>query len=183
MRLLLAASLSLLGTSATAMNDFGTEGEARAIASQMTQIIQSGGLDAGIAAMHDASMPFSTSQMGIHVFEQSIIVADNREPELIASSYAEVEDLTGEAMWPRIVAAADPAEVERRGTGRDGAGHGGKPCLGPDAARGGRANGGIPQSYATGPAASAAKNCLQSRRTNCDAKWREPMDHRSRRAG
>jgi len=107
MRLLLVASLSLLGTSATAMNDFGTEEEARAIASQMTQIIQSGGLDAGIAAMHDASMPFSTSQMGIHVFEQSIIVADNREPELIASSYAEVEDLTGEAMWPRIVAAAD----------------------------------------------------------------------------
>ena len=107
MRLLLAASLALLGTSATAMNDFGTEDEARAIASKMTQIIQSDGLDAGIAAMHDASMPFSASQMGIHVFEQSIIVADNREPELIASSYAEVEDLTGEAMWPRIVAAAD----------------------------------------------------------------------------
>jgi len=107
MRLILAASLALLGTSATAMNDFGTEDEARAIASKMTQIIQSDGLDAGIAAMHDASMPFSASQMGIHVFEQSIIVADNREPELIASSYAEVEDLTGEAMWPRIVAAAD----------------------------------------------------------------------------
>jgi len=107
MRLKLAIALALLGTTATAMNDFGTEDEAREIASQMTQIIQSSGLDAGIAAMHDASMPFSASQMGIHVFEQSIIVADNREPELIASSYAEVEDLTGEAMWPRIVAAAD----------------------------------------------------------------------------
>lgn len=57
--------------------------------------------------MHDANKPFSASQMGIHVFEQSIIVADNREPELIATSYAEVEDLTGEPMWPRIVAAAD----------------------------------------------------------------------------
>ena len=52
-------------------------------------------------------MAFASSALGIHVFEQSIIVADNREPELIATSYAEVEDLTGETMWPRIVAAAD----------------------------------------------------------------------------
>ena len=57
--------------------------------------------------MHDPALPFSASSLGIHVFEKSIIVADNREPELIASSYAEVQDLTDEAMWPRIVDAAD----------------------------------------------------------------------------
>ncbi|MEM9972032.1 MAG: hypothetical protein AAF762_13175 [Pseudomonadota bacterium] len=86
---------------------FGTQAEAQEIALQMSQIIARGGLDAGIAAMHDPALPFTTSAMGIHVFERSVIVADNREPELIATSYAEVPDLTGEAMWPRIVAAAD----------------------------------------------------------------------------
>lgn len=103
----LAVALMGFATVASASSEFGTETEAQDIAKQMTSIIQSDGLDAAIAAMHDASLPFSTSAMGIHVFEQSIIVADNREPELIAASYVEVQDLTGEAMWPRIVAAAD----------------------------------------------------------------------------
>lgn len=73
----------------------------------MTGIIQADGLDAAIDAMHDTAKPFSTSRLGIHIFEQGIIVADNREPERIATSYADIEDLTGEAMRPRIVAAAD----------------------------------------------------------------------------
>ncbi|MCV3273467.1 hypothetical protein [Roseobacter sinensis] len=90
-----------------ASSDFGSIEEAQSIAGSMSDIIRSNGLDAGIAAMHDPAQPFAASPMGIHVFEQSIIVADNREPELIASSYAEIEDLTGEPMWPRIVAAAD----------------------------------------------------------------------------
>ncbi|MCU0905951.1 MAG: hypothetical protein MUF73_00580 [Rhodobacteraceae bacterium] len=110
MRLLIAtATVAALAVSAPALasGDFGTDAEARAIAAAMTAIIQADGLDAGIAAMHDTAHPFSTSRMGIHVFEQSIIVADNREPELIASSYAEIEDLTGEPMWPRIASAAD----------------------------------------------------------------------------
>lgn len=107
MRIYLAAAFGVVAGTAIAGEDFGSGGDARAIATAMTQIIQSDGLEAGIDAMHDPAMPFSASQMGIHVFEQSIIVADNREPELIASSYAEVEDLTGETMWPRIVAAAD----------------------------------------------------------------------------
>lgn len=102
-----SAILSTLAVPALASGDFGTVEDAKAIASTMTEIIKTDGLDAGIAAMHDPAHPFSDSQMGIHVFEQSIIVADNREPELIASSYAEIADLTGEPMWPRIVAAAD----------------------------------------------------------------------------
>lgn len=101
------AAASVFGSVAHASGDFGTDVEAREIASAMTSIIQGDGLDAAIAAMHDPALPFSASRLGIHVFEKSVIVADNREPELIASSYAEVEDLTGEPMWPRISAAAD----------------------------------------------------------------------------
>jgi len=88
-------------------SDFGTAEEAKTIAGQLSAIVQSGGIDAGIAAMHDAGQPFSSSVLGIHLFEDGIIVGDNREPELLASSYETVEDLTGEPMWPRIVAAAD----------------------------------------------------------------------------
>lgn len=99
---------ALIGTSgAFAGTEFGTEAEAREIAAQMVSIIQSGGVDVSISAMHDPAHPFSASQMGIHVFEDSVIVADNREPELIATSYVEVADLTQETMWPRIVAAAE----------------------------------------------------------------------------
>lgn len=107
MRTYVFAAAFVAASTAHASVDFGTAEDAKNITSEMVQIIQSEGLDAGINAMHDPAKPFSTSKMGIHVFEQSVIVADNREPELIASSYAEVEDLTGEPMWPRIVAAAD----------------------------------------------------------------------------
>lgn len=97
---LFSANAAVAGTA------FGTDSDARAIAGKMTKIIVDQGLDAGIEAMHDPALPFVNSQMGIHVFEGSIIVADNREPELIAASYAEVQDLTEEPMWPRIVQAA-----------------------------------------------------------------------------
>lgn len=86
---------------------FGTLEEAETMAAEMISIINTDGVDGAISAMHDPAKPFSASVMGIHVFEDTIIVADNREPELIATSYADVQDLTGEAMWPRISAAAD----------------------------------------------------------------------------
>lgn len=101
------AAAALVAANTVSAGDFGTVEEAREIARQLSEIVQSGGVDAGINAMHDGTMPFSTSDLGIHLFENGIIVGDNREPELIAASYAEVEDLTGEPMWPRIVAAAD----------------------------------------------------------------------------
>lgn len=107
MRWKLAITFALLGTAATAMGDFGTEDEAREIASELTQIIQSGGVDAGIAAMHDPARPFVATNMGVHILEHGILVADNREPELVATAYSDIPDLTGEPMWPRIVAAAD----------------------------------------------------------------------------
>ncbi len=102
-----AIGLASVPTLGFAMGDFGTAEEAQSLANQMTAIVNEGGVDAAISAMHDPSLPFTATEMGVHVFEQSIIVADNREPELIASSYAAVEDLTGEPMWPRIIAAAD----------------------------------------------------------------------------
>ena len=107
LRCLLTVSGILSTSMAWAAEDFGTLEEAQGIASRMTEIIQAGGVDAGINAMHDDSEPFAASALGIHVFEDGIIVADNREPELLATSYEEVADLTGEPMWPRIVAAAD----------------------------------------------------------------------------
>lgn len=106
-QLCLLPACLVAATAATANTDFGTADDARSIAGQMSEIIAANGIDSGIEAMHDLAMPFATSKMGIHIFEDSIIVGDNREPELIASSYAEVQDLTGESMWPRIVAAAD----------------------------------------------------------------------------
>lgn len=104
---LLAFALALTPAAALAAGEFGSEAESRAITDRMVEIINSQGVDAGIAAMHDGGEPFVGAQMGVHVFESGIIVADNREPELIATSYEEVADLTEEPMWPRIVAAAD----------------------------------------------------------------------------
>lgn len=104
------AALAMLAATASpisASESFGTRDAAVALVDEMVAIIADGGVDAGIVAMHDPDLPFATSVMGVHIFEQAIIVADNREPELIATSYAEVQDLTGEPMWPRIVAAAD----------------------------------------------------------------------------
>ncbi len=101
------AAATITATSAVAREDFGSQADAQEIAAMMTEIVQAGGVGAAIDAMHATDKPFAESVLGIHVFEDGIIVADNREPELIASSYEEVADLTGEPMWPRIVAAAD----------------------------------------------------------------------------
>ncbi len=105
--LFFASALAASATITQAGTAFGTDDEARAMAAAMSEIVRGEGLESAIAAMHDPALPFATTQMGVHVFESSIIVADNREPELIATSYADVQDLTGEAMWPRITAAAD----------------------------------------------------------------------------
>lgn len=102
----LIAAFGLTASIGTA-GDFGSADEARTIGMMLADIVAEGGVDAGISAMHDPSLPFSSSSLGIHLFEAGIIVGDNREPELIASSYEEVQDLTGEPMWPRIVDAAD----------------------------------------------------------------------------
>lgn len=104
---LFAATTTAIAADDVFVSDFGTEAESRDMAGVMVEIIQTDGLEAGIAAMHDPEQPFADTPMGVHVFEAAIIVADNREPELIASSYEEIADLTNEPMWPRIVEAAN----------------------------------------------------------------------------
>lgn len=101
------AALAAVISMAHASTEFGSKEEAQQIAATLSAIVQTEGLEEAISALHDPERPFSASRLGIHIFEKSVIVADNREPELIASSYAEIEDLTGEPMWPRITAAAD----------------------------------------------------------------------------
>lgn len=100
-----ASAMCLTGTASLA-GVLGTKEDAINIANELSAIVQSHGLDAGIAAMQDPDMRFSTSSLGIHLFNRGIIVADNREPELLAASYVDLADLTGEPMWPRITAAA-----------------------------------------------------------------------------
>ncbi|MEL6521217.1 MAG: hypothetical protein AAFQ66_09640 [Pseudomonadota bacterium] len=108
--------LSFLASLAQAgSGEFGSLEEARDYANQLSTIIREDSVEASMLAMHSPDHPFQSSPMGIHVFEQGIIVADNREPELISVSYEDLADLTGENMWPRIVEAANSkseAELE-----------------------------------------------------------------------
>ncbi|MEO1468211.1 MAG: hypothetical protein AAFV86_04085 [Pseudomonadota bacterium] len=112
MRLSLA-TMALLATSAGAEADadFGTPEEARIMAEKIIAIIDENGIEAGVKSLFDPDLPFGSSPMGINLFEGSVVVGDNREPEMVASEFAETPDLTGVAAWPRIDAAA--------GEGRD----------------------------------------------------------------
>ena len=101
-----ALALAIAAGNAEADGDFGTKEEARAIADAMIAIVDERGLEAAIAAMHDPAHPFVTSRMGVNLFQGSIVVADNREPETIAADYSEIADLTGVAAWSLIGPAA-----------------------------------------------------------------------------
>ncbi len=98
------ASVAVSGTA------FGTEADARKMATYLSEIIVVDGVDAGIDAMNDPDMPFASSAMGLQIFEGSMIVADNRAPDLEVTSFADVADLTWTPMWPRIVEAAHTGE-------------------------------------------------------------------------
>jgi hypothetical protein len=98
---LAAVSISHAGT------DFGTREDAEAIADALVAIIDADGIEAAVAAMHDPSQPFLASRLGVNLFKGSIQVADNREPEMVASDYAETADLNGLPIWPLVTAAAD----------------------------------------------------------------------------
>lgn len=94
----------------SAGTDFGTRAEAEAIADQVIGLLDEGGLQSTIRAMFDPSLPFASSPMGINLFEGSVVVADNREPEMVEADYAETPDLTGALVWPLVDAAADSRE-------------------------------------------------------------------------
>ncbi len=105
---ILVATLSLFTASAALSGTaFGTEADARKMTTYLSEIIVLDGIEAAIDAMADPEMPFASSAMGLQIFEGSMVVADNRAPDLAAVSYADVPDLTWTPVWPRIVAAAD----------------------------------------------------------------------------
>ena len=104
MRIMWAAAALAGAASATlaaqdAADDFGTREEARALAERLVAIIDA-------EAIYDPAQPFLASRMGVNLFRGSMVIADNREPETVAADYAAISDLTGEAAWPRISAAA-----------------------------------------------------------------------------
>lgn len=100
-------ALGLIPAVALADGDFGTRAEAKAVADAMIAIVDAEGVAAAMQAMHDPSQPFVGSRMGVNLFSESTVIADNREPETIAADYAETADLTGALVWPLISAAAD----------------------------------------------------------------------------
>lgn len=106
LRSFLVAGTMVAGTFAHAGSDFGTREEAKALAEAMIAVVEADGIDAGIQAMYDPDFPFMRTRMGVNLFQGSIIIADNREPETVAADYTTVADLTGEVVWPRILEAA-----------------------------------------------------------------------------
>ncbi|MEM8915977.1 MAG: hypothetical protein AAGC83_09070, partial [Pseudomonadota bacterium] len=102
-----AAVLALSATSASAGSKYGTAEQAQDLATQLIDIIDSGGIEAGVAAVHDQSGPFQATNMGVHIFADSVIMADSRDPELETVSYAGVADLNGVDFWEGMVTAAN----------------------------------------------------------------------------
>ena len=101
------AAIVLSAGVAAAGTDFGTKEEARALATKLVSIIDDEGVAAAASAVVDPDGPFRFSRMGINLFHGSTVIADNREPEMVASDYISVADLTGEPVWTRISSAAD----------------------------------------------------------------------------
>lgn len=106
LRIALLSPLALAATVAFAGNDFGTREDAEALAVQMVALINQDGIAAAVRAMHDPDMPFLKSHMGVNLFQGSIVIADNREPETVGADYSVTTDLTGDFVWPRIREAA-----------------------------------------------------------------------------
>lgn len=105
-RLFCAALVGLAPTAGLTDGDFGTQEEARVLATRMIDIVNDAGIEAAVTAMHDVNEPFVGSRMGVNLFSGSTVIADNREPETIATDYSATPDLTGALVWPIIAAAA-----------------------------------------------------------------------------
>jgi len=102
----IAACAIHAAASAAAASPFGTLDEARALAERLVAIIDEDGIDAAAVAIYDPAHPFVATPMGVNLFRGSVVIADNREPETVAADYAQVADLTGAPVWPRVSAAA-----------------------------------------------------------------------------
>ncbi len=102
-----AVLLGIVPVAGFSDGDFGTREEAKQLAELMISIVDSDGIEAAVAAMHQPDLPFVSSRMGINLFSGKTVISDNREPETIAADYSETVDLTGAPVWPIIAAAAE----------------------------------------------------------------------------
>ena len=100
-------SAVLAASAAQAESDFGSRAEAERLATALVEIINTEGIEVAVKAVHNADHPFISTRMGVNLFQNSVVIADNREPEMVAADYAETADLTGALVWPLISAAAD----------------------------------------------------------------------------
>lgn len=91
--------------------DFGTRVEAVTLAEELIKRIDRDGLQAGIDAVFDRAGPYAATRLGVNLFAGPVLIADNREPEMVAAPFDRTPDLTDEPAWPRI--------VEARRTGAD----------------------------------------------------------------
>lgn len=85
-----------------AAQPFGTSTQARTIITSRVDTLETGGLQAEVAALYDGDGPFLDSRMGIHFFAGPYLVGDNREPQAAATDYRNIHDLTWRSQWPRI---------------------------------------------------------------------------------
>lgn len=104
---LVALAVAAPLSQAQAGQDFGTRDEARALAERLVAIIDEKGIKAAVEAIYDPALPFVGSRMGVNLFQGSMVIADNREPETVAADYSAIADLTGAPVWPRVSAAAE----------------------------------------------------------------------------
>lgn len=85
--------------------DFGTRAEAVTLAEALMDRIDREGLQAGIDAVFDRAGPYAATRLGVNLFAGPVLIADNREPEMVAAPFDRTPDMTGEPAWPRVVEA------------------------------------------------------------------------------
>ena len=103
----LSLALAALAMPVFAASDFGTKEEARSIADVVINIVEENGIAAAAQEIVSADGQFRASRMGVNLFQGTVVIADNREPESVAADYVDIQDLTGAPVWGRISAAAD----------------------------------------------------------------------------
>lgn len=104
----LIGGLSISGPAVA--GEFGTRQAAEDLARRLIDIVERDGVTAAASSVYDPALPFVGTRMGVNLLTAGTIIADNREPEMVASDYTRIEDLTGHRIWPRLLAAADTGE-------------------------------------------------------------------------
>ena len=113
MKMMNLTAVVVLLTSALAQADssLGTKEETDLLAAEIVRIIDEKGMDRAVQALVDPAMPFASTRQGVNLFDGSIIVGDNREPEMVRADYADLTDLNGALMW-KLISEAAPENAE-----------------------------------------------------------------------